>query len=105
MLLEFGSRCCIRTKAAPGSASEGIAEKKASNAANPPADAPMPTIGKSFFGDSSKDTSRTEFSPVEFFSIACGFSSFDLCISSLPMDSFSLSVLSHPSQSQGIFPY
>ncbi len=29
----------------PGSASAGIPEKKASNAANPPADAPMPTIG------------------------------------------------------------
>src|SRR5438876_12265214 len=30
----------------PGSASAGMAEKKASKAANPPADAPMPTIGK-----------------------------------------------------------
>ncbi|MCC4765338.1 hypothetical protein FXW07_01440 [Methanosarcina sp. DH1] len=74
-----------------------MAEKKASNAASPPADAPMPTIGKSFFGDLSRDTSRTEFSPVEIFSIACGFSFFDLCISSLPVGSFSLSVLSHPS--------
>jgi len=45
MLLWFGARCCTRTKAMPGSASAGIPEKKASNAANPPADAPMPTIG------------------------------------------------------------
>jgi len=30
--------------------SEGMAEKKASNAASPPADAPIPTMGKSSFG-------------------------------------------------------
>ena len=30
----------------PLAVSVGIAEKKASNAANPPAEAPMPTMGK-----------------------------------------------------------
>src|ERR1022692_3015056 len=45
MLLWSGARCCTRTKAIPGSASTGMPEKKASNAASPPADAPMPTIG------------------------------------------------------------
>lgn len=33
----------------PGSVSAGMAEKKASNAAKPPADAPMPTTGKAAF--------------------------------------------------------
>src|SRR5688572_2899890 len=46
MLLWSGDKCCTSTNAMPGS-SEGSAEKKASMAASPPADAPMPTIGKS----------------------------------------------------------
>jgi len=45
----FGSRCCTR-KAMSDLMSEGMAEKKASNAASPPADAPIPTMGKSSFG-------------------------------------------------------
>src|SRR5580698_10545281 len=45
MLLWSGDRCCTRTKAIPGSGSAGMPEKKASNAASPPADAPMPTTG------------------------------------------------------------
>src|SRR6266850_8394232 len=46
MLLWSGARCWTRTNAMPGSPQAGIADKKASNAASPPADAPMPTIGK-----------------------------------------------------------
>ena len=46
MLLWSGARCCTSTKAMPGSRSAGMAEKNASNAARPPADAPMPTTGK-----------------------------------------------------------
>jgi hypothetical protein len=34
----------------PLSVSAGMPEKKASKAANPPADAPMPTMGKIAFG-------------------------------------------------------
>ena len=45
MLLWSGARCCTNTKAIPGSVSMGMPEKKASKAANPPADAPIPTIG------------------------------------------------------------
>ena len=45
VLLWFGARCCTRTKAMPGSASVGIPSKKASKAARPPAEAPMPTMG------------------------------------------------------------
>src|ERR1017187_7206995 len=49
MLLWSGARCCTSTKAMPGSASAGMPEKNASKAANPPADAPMPTTGKEGF--------------------------------------------------------
>src|ERR1035438_4559430 len=45
MLLWSGARCCTSTNAMPGSVSAGMPEKKASNAASPPADAPMPTTG------------------------------------------------------------
>jgi hypothetical protein len=38
----------------PLSESVGMPEKKASNAAKPPADAPMPTTGKLDFGRTSK---------------------------------------------------
>src|SRR5260221_2371334 len=41
----------------PGSPLAGIAEKKASNAASPPADAPMPTMGK--FGAAGRATLST----------------------------------------------
>ena len=41
---------CTRIKAMPDLMSEGMAEKNFSNAASPPADAPIPTMGKSFFG-------------------------------------------------------
>src|SRR3982074_1030961 len=44
MLSWFGARCCTSTKAMPGSV--GMLEKNASNAARPPAEAPMPTMGK-----------------------------------------------------------
>src|SRR5580704_17056030 len=44
MLLWSRAKCCTKTKAMPGSSS-GMAEKNASNADSPPADAPMPTIG------------------------------------------------------------
>src|SRR5665811_626385 len=46
MLLWSGARCCTSTKAIPGSVSAGTPEKKASKAASPPAEAPMPTTGK-----------------------------------------------------------
>src|ERR1035438_7027212 len=46
MLWWSGARCCTSTKAMPGSASAGRPEKNASNAASPPADAPMPTMGQ-----------------------------------------------------------
>ena len=46
MLLWSGARCCTSTKAIPGSRSAGMAAKNASNAARPPADAPIPTTGK-----------------------------------------------------------
>ena len=46
MLLWSGARCCTSTKAMFGSVSAGMPEKNASNAASPPADAPMPTMGK-----------------------------------------------------------
>ncbi|KJR42761.1 hypothetical protein MCHI_001340 [Candidatus Magnetoovum chiemensis] len=46
LLQNLGARCCTSTKAMQGSTSAGMPEKKASNAANPPADAPMPTMGK-----------------------------------------------------------
>ncbi len=46
MLLWSGARCWTRTKAMPGSVSAGMPEKKASKAASPPAEAPMPTMGK-----------------------------------------------------------
>ena len=44
MLLCFGSRCWIRTKAIPESG--GIWVKNWSKASKPPADAPIPTMGK-----------------------------------------------------------
>jgi len=37
----------------------GKTEKKASNAASPPADAPMPTIGKSFLGNLFESASES----------------------------------------------
>lgn len=40
------ARCCTRTKAIPGSISAGMPEKKASKAASPPAETPIPTMGK-----------------------------------------------------------
>src|SRR5262245_25078243 len=46
MLLWSGDRCWTRTMAMPLSVFGGIAEKKASKAAKPPADAPIPTMGK-----------------------------------------------------------
>jgi hypothetical protein len=49
-LLWSGARCCTKTKAIPGSTSGGIPEKNASKAARPPAEAPMPTTGKSGVG-------------------------------------------------------
>ena len=64
MLLWSGARCCTRTKAIPGSTSAGMPEKKASKAASPPAEAPMPTMGKPFSGSNSKG--RTGFRPWLF---------------------------------------
>src|SRR2546427_547091 len=40
----FGSRCCTRTNATPGSAGTWVSND--ANASSPPAEAPMPTIGK-----------------------------------------------------------
>lgn len=45
MLLWSGDRCWTTTKAMPVSVVGGMASKKASNAAKPPAEAPMPTMG------------------------------------------------------------
>lgn len=45
MLLWSGARCCTRTKAMLGSVSAGMPEKKASKAASPPTEVPMPTMG------------------------------------------------------------
>ncbi len=61
----------------PGSTSAGMAEKKASKAASPPAEAPMPTMGKPFSG--SKFKGRTGFFLAGlrwtsfFFSLASAF--------------------------------
>src|SRR5664279_2896148 len=44
MLSCFGSRCCTSTKASP--VSSGSAPSNCVNASNPPADAPIPTMGK-----------------------------------------------------------
>jgi hypothetical protein len=46
MLLWSGAKCCTSTKAMPGAVSLAMPEKNASKAANPPAEAPMPTMGK-----------------------------------------------------------
>src|SRR5262245_11056966 len=50
MLLWSGDRCCTTTMAIPLSVFGGMAEKNASNAARPPAEAPMPTMGKPLAG-------------------------------------------------------
>src|SRR5256884_8778561 len=47
MLGCFGSRCWISTKAIVGST--GRFDSNSENASNPPAEAPMPTIGKACF--------------------------------------------------------
>ena len=51
MLSCVGSMCWISTKAMPVSA--GNALRKAVKASRPPADAPMPTIGKGFDAEGS----------------------------------------------------
>ena len=48
-----------QTKAMPGSLSAGMVEKKASNAASPPAEAPMPTMGNSGLGRSVGDSTSS----------------------------------------------
>ncbi|HWR24954.1 MAG TPA: hypothetical protein VN278_01860 [Methanosarcina sp.] len=100
----FGSRCCTRTKAIPGSVSGGIAEKKASNAASPPADAPIPTMGKFSFGALLKPAFGEEFLPMEVSSsivCICPFSGsclfFGVCTSSSPIVFFS-TIFSYPSR-------
>src|ERR1035438_3151566 len=45
----------------PGSRSAGMAEKKASKAPSPPADAPMPTMGKALDGGASDGSGSTFF--------------------------------------------
>ncbi len=52
----------------PGGQSVGMPEKKASKAASPPAEAPMPTIGKSVRGSACSCTSF--FFPASFRGLA-----------------------------------
>ncbi len=56
----------------PGSTSAGMAEKKASKAASPPAEAPMPTMGKSFT-DSRADGSSGLSAAGFLFSLGTDF--------------------------------
>src|SRR5436309_15538933 len=57
MLGCFGSRCWISTKAIVGST--GRFDSNSENASNPPAEAPMPTIGKAcFVGGVAPDPAR-----------------------------------------------
>ena len=55
-LLWSGDRCCTSTNAIPGGGSAGMAEKSASKAASPPAEAPIPTMGNAHSGCGSRAT-------------------------------------------------
>jgi hypothetical protein len=58
----------------PHPVSVGMAEKKASNAANPPADAPIPTMGNPADGDGSRCAPWSAAALTDVFGVPFGLS-------------------------------